>query len=444
MKLPEYVKKAIDILISEGFQAYAVGGCVRDGLLGITPGDYDVCTNALPEQIKSSFASYRVIPTGEKHGTITVIINEPIEITTYRTEGGYSDSRHPDSVDFVSDVKEDLERRDFTVNAMAYNPQEGIVDPFGGRQDLEKGRIRCVGDPDKRFSEDALRIMRALRFASVYGFEIDPDTAGSLHKNAHLLSRVSAERLFSEMTKLLMGEHAHKVLAEYYDVIGVFVPEILPTVGFDQRNPHHHLDVWGHTLEVIRRSPRERIMRWSALLHDLGKPESYVFGSDNKGHFPRHQIYGAKIASAVLKRLKCDNATRDAVVSLIAEHDLYFDGDERDMRYVIRRLGKEVTARALEFRIYDGASQAPDTVEEKERSARRAIEIYDKVISSGLCCTVAQLDINGNDLKDLGVRPGRQIGNILELLLDAVIDGSCPNERQGLIKYAKENLLKAD
>jgi len=440
MNLPAYVEKAIEILNLNGYDAYAVGGCVRDEMLGITPGDYDVCTNALPEEIKKCFSDFRVILTGEKHGTVTVIIDQPIEITTFRTEGEYSDNRHPDSVSFVSDIETDLARRDFTVNAMAYSHKTGRVDPYGGARDLDNKLIRCVGDPDKRFEEDSLRIMRALRFSSVYGFEIEEETARSAKKNAHLLSKVSVERLFSEMTKLLMGKHAHAVLKKFTDVVGVIIPEILPTVGFDQHTPHHHLDVWEHILAVVEYSSSERIMRWAALLHDLGKPESYVFGTDNKGHFPGHQDTGARIADTVLKRFRCDNATRLAVVSLIANHDLYFKGEKRDMQLVIHRLGKYTAGRVMEFRIYDSMAQAPDTVEQKVAEATRGLRIFNEVVNEGLCCGINDLKIDGKALMELGVPEGKMIRNILETLLLAVIDGCCANEKEALSRYVKENI----
>lgn len=436
MILPLYVKNIIDTLSASGHEAYAVGGCVRDSLLGITPGDYDVCTSALPEEIKSVFCGFTVVPTGEKHGTVTVISDAPVEITTFRTDGSYSDNRHPDRVRFVSHVEEDLSRRDFTVNAMAYSPEKGIIDPFGGTSDLEKGIIRCVGDAHMRFNEDGLRIMRALRFASVYGFEIEEETAKAIRKNRELLLGISPERLFSEMSKLLMGKGAHVILKEYAEVVGVFIPEILPMIGFEQHTPHHHLDVWGHTLQVLKNSWGDDLaMRWTALLHDSKKPACFVLDEKGRGHFGGHQEMGAENARNILTRLKCDNKTKDAVVSLIAHHDLYFRGDTRDMQRLINTLGRELPLRIFRFRVYDSKAQNPETVPEKILESERAMRIYNEVIEKKLCCFTSDLAIDGNDLIKLGMSPGKGLGEMLKALLDAVIDTRCENTKSALTEY---------
>ena len=444
MELPLYVKNILDTLSKGGYEAYAVGGCVRDSLLGIVPGDYDICTSALPEEVIELFREFTVVPTGIKHGTVTVVSDAPVEITSFRSEGKYSDNRHPDSVIFVKSVEEDLSRRDFTVNAMAYSQQRGIVDPFGGICDLEKKIIRCVGVPETRFDEDGLRIMRALRFASVYGFEIEKDTESALRKKRALLLGISEERLFAEMSKLLMGQSAHIIIDKYPEVIGTFIPEILPMIGFRQHTPHHHLDVWKHTMKVLENSWGDDLsMRWSALLHDCKKPDCFVLDKNGRGHFTSHQELGAKNAFNILTRLKCDNKTKNEVVSLIENHDLYFRGDIPDMQRLINRLGKELPKRIFRFRVYDSMAQNPNTVPEKLLECQRAMKIYNEVVENKLCCFVSDLEIDGFDLIKLGVKPGKQIGETLTKLLFAVIDKKCENNRDKLAAYVADYILKA-
>lgn len=436
LNIPKYIANVIEMLETSGYEAYAVGGCVRDKLLSIEPSDYDVCTSATPDKIKECFASFRVIPTGEKHGTITVLSDSPVEITTFRTEGVYTDNRHPDKVTFVTSVEDDLSRRDFTVNAMAYSPRTGVIDPFGGREDLRRSVIRCVGDPDKRFNEDGLRIMRGLRFASTFGFSIDEETAASIHKNAKLLEGISAERLYSEMTKLLLGRSAHEILREFPDVIGVIIPEILPMIGFDQMNPHHHLDVWEHTLHVLENCPREAVFRWSALFHDIAKPECAFMGRDKKRHFNGHPKKSADIANAVMSRLRCDNATKRAVVTLVENHDQFFKGGMPEMRRVVGRLGVDVTKQVLEFRVCDSAAQSPATVDKKLEHCRECEKMLARIIDEGLCCSVRDLKITGRELMALGAPSGAALGHLLDTLVEAVIDGKTENEREELQKYA--------
>ena len=442
MNIPKYIANVIEMLEDSGYEAYAVGGCVRDKLLSIEPSDYDVCTSATPDKIKECFASFRVIPTGEKHGTITVLSDFPVEITTFRTEGEYTDNRHPDKVTFVTSVEDDLSRRDFTVNAMAYSPRTGVIDPFGGREDLCRSVIRCVGDPDKRFNEDGLRIMRGLRFASTYGFKIDEKTAISIHKNAKLLEGISEERLYSEMTKLLLGKAAPEVLREFPDVIGVIIPEILPMIGFDQMNPHHHLDVWEHTLHVLENCPRETVFRWSALFHDIAKPVCAFMGKDKKRHFNGHQKKSADIANAVMSRLKCDNATKRAVVTLVENHDQFFKGGMPEMRRVVGRLGVGITKQILAFRVCDTMAQSPATVDKKLEHCRECEKMLSVIIDEGLCCSVRELDISGKELMELGAMQGPLVGQTLEALLYAVIDGKTENKNEKLKEYLRDVILK--
>lgn len=438
LQLPQYINDIIERLEACGHEAYAVGGCVRDMLLGIEPHDYDVCTSALPDETESCFADMRVILTGKKHGTVTVLSEQPVEITTYRTDGDYTDGRHPDSVTFVPDIAGDLARRDFTVNAMAFSEKRGFVDLFGGRKDLEAGTIRCVGDPSVRFSEDALRILRALRFASTYGFIIENETSRAIHDMKDSLSAVSAERIFEETTKLLLGVSAADILRGYADVLCVYIPEIKPTVGFAQQTRHHHLDVWEHTLCALDVCRRERVMRWAALLHDVGKPACFTKDQAG-GHFHGHPAVSERIARDILTRLHCDGKTMRSVCSLIRNHDDYFRGGRIEMRKYISRLGEELAGLVLEFRVYDCIAQSPVTREQKLKDLEAARELYDRVIAEKDCTSLSSLDVNGDDIVDHGIEPGKRVKEALETLLDAVMSDNCPNEKQALINYLDNN-----
>ena len=288
MTLPSQVHTALDRLEAAGWEAFVVGGAVRDALRGCAAGDWDITTNAEPEQVERVFSGERLIETGLRHGTVTVLLDGlPLEITTYRVDGGYSDHRRPDSVTFTRSLRDDLLRRDFTMNALAYNPQTGLVDICGGAEDLARGVVRCVGEPERRFREDGLRILRALRFASVLGFTIEPETAAAIHRCAELLRYLAAERVLSELTKLLCGQNAGAVLREFSDVLAVPIPELRPMFGFAQHNPHHDRDVWQHTVAVVEHIPPEPVLRWAALLHDVGKPPCFSLADAGR------QEYGA-------------------------------------------------------------------------------------------------------------------------------------------------------
>ena len=287
--IPQHALTVVERLERYGYEAYVVGGCVRDSLMGRCPKDWDVCTNALPEEVLRVFKRFHVIKTGLQHGTVTVMVDkQPVEVTTFRIDGNYTDNRHPDSVNFVSRVEEDLARRDFTINAMAYNPARGLVDAFGGQEDLQARIIRCVGEPDERFNEDGLRILRALRFAARYDFGIETETAFSMHRNRHLLENVSVERIFSELKGILVGEGVLGMMQAFPDIFSVIIPELAPAVGFDQRNPHHCYDVWTHTAHAVQAAPADEVLRLALLLHDIAKPATFTMGEDGKGHFYGH------------------------------------------------------------------------------------------------------------------------------------------------------------
>jgi len=430
IRLPPYINETIDRLESHGYEAFAVGGCVRDMLLGLVPHDYDICTSASPDETIECFADMRVIPTGVKHGTVTLLSERPIEITAYREDGSYTDCRHPDSVKFLKDISGDLARRDFTVNAMAYSEKRGLVDLYGGREDLQAGLIRCVGDPCKRFGEDALRIIRAMRFSATYGFEIEKETSRAAHELASTLNSVSVERIFSEFTKLICGKNAPSVLREYPDIVSVFIPEISGAIGFVQHTPHHYLDVWEHTLAVLDAARKDTVMCWAALLHDMAKPDCFTLDANGRGHFYGHPAAGALKAEKILERLHSDGKTKAAVCALIKEHDNYFKGGAPEMRVYISKMGRELADLVLEFRVYDSLAQSPEMRDEKLRELERARSLYDLV--KGECLFVSELALNGDDLAALGVPPGKQIGEALRYLLDLVISGKCENSREPL------------
>ena len=335
MRLPEDAARALKKLESAGWESYAVGGCVRDSLLGIEPHDWDLCTAAPPEAMKKVFAGERVIETGLKHGTLTLLApSGPLEITTFRTESGYSDCRHPDRVSFVRDIHADLARRDFTVNAMAYSPVRGLRDDFGGREDLRNGVLRCVGDPGERFREDALRILRALRFAARFGLTIEEKTAAALRENRELLRNISPERIFSELKGVLCARGAGEMLLAFPEVFFVILPELAPMRGFDTRRPQNHCwDVWGHTAHAVDAIAPESVLRLTMLFHDSGKPETFRYDAQaGFGRFPGHPAVSARIADAALRSLRCDNAARERVVTLVENHEMRTGHGKKDLR----------------------------------------------------------------------------------------------------------------
>lgn len=431
MKLPENIKIALDILTGSGFEAYVVGGCVRDMIMGKAPADYDITTNALPNQTVDCFKDYRVIETGIKHGTVTVVLGgENIEITTYRVDGEYLDNRRPENVSFTSSIEEDLARRDFTMNSIAFNPEKGIVDPFGGERDIKNGIIRCVGEADKRFNEDGLRILRALRFASHTGFEIEEDTSKSIKKNKNLINNISAERIFSEFKKLLCGKMAHKVINDYKDVIAVFLPEILPMIGFEQNTKYHHLDVFSHTLKAVENSEADEIIRLALFLHDIGKPAAFYADDEGIAHFKGHAAIGADMARLVLGRLKSDNETKNKVCALIEMHS----GGITDVKKLVSEKGFEFARLLVKVKKADASAKAPQfrNVPELDE-AQWAIDELEK---SGKPVFLSDLAVSGKDIILLGAK-GKKVGEILKKLLYAVHSDELENCREELIKKAE-------
>lgn len=436
--IPHHAAVVIERLEHFGYEAYVVGGCVRDSLLNRAPKDWDVCTNATPQQVLGVFKRFNVIKTGLKHGTVTVMVDhQPVEVTTFRIDGEYTDNRHPDAVTFVSRVEEDLARRDFTINAMAYNPTRGLVDAFGGRQDLQAGLIRCVGEPDCRFNEDGLRILRALRFAARYNFDIERETAFSMRRNRHLLENVSVERIFSELKGILIGQGAADMLLAFPEVFAVFIPELATTFGFDQRNPHHIYDVWTHTAHAVQAIEADPVLRLTMLLHDVAKPACFTTDETGKGHFYRHPEKGAEMAEAILTRLKSDTATLENVVTLVRVHDDAFPTTRPGMRRCIGRLGIPVIEQLFKVKRADQAAQSSHEQEQKKAALRDAALLVDELLNEPPGFTVKDLNINGKDLISIGIKPSPAMGQLLLTLLGEVQDELLPNTREALLERAK-------
>ncbi len=435
--VPAAAAKAIEILNAAGYEAWLVGGCVHDMLMGRALGDIDMCTSATPDEMQEVFREFRTIATGLKHGTLTVIVEgEPIELTTYRVDGEYADNRHPEAVQFTRSLGEDLRRRDFTMNAIAYAPGPGIADPLGGRADLASGVIRAVGEPVQRFREDGLRILRALRFAARLGFEIEKETAAALRAERELLKNISAERVREELTKLICGEHAAGVLRDYVEVIGVVLPELMPMVGFDQRNKHHCYDVWEHTLHALEAIAPEPALRWAILLHDSGKPACFTQDSEGVGHFRGHPKKSAEIAGALLRRLRFDNRSREQITELVHHHDRPFIGNAKAVRRALNKLGEEGFYDNLALHRADNLAQHPDYLGRQEHY--NAVEaIAREILAGDDCFTLGDLAVNGSDLMALGYK-GREIGERLDALLDAVMDERVENEREKLLEMLRK------
>ena len=437
--VPEYALAVVERLESRGYEAYVVGGCVRDSLLGRQPNDWDVCTNALPEDVLRVFRRFHVIKTGLQHGTVTVMSDkQPVEVTTFRIDGNYSDNRHPDAVSFVSRVEEDLARRDFTINAMAYSPTRGLVDAFGGQEDLAAGLIRCVGEPDARFNEDGLRIMRALRFAARFGFAIERETAASVRRNRHLLENVSAERIFKELKGILIGAGVLDMLLAFPEVFSCIIPEMAPSIGFDQHTPYHCYDVWTHSAYAVAAAPADEILRLTMLLHDVGKPSCFSMGDDGRGHFYGHPAAGEKLTKTILQRLKSDNATLSTVCTLVRVHDMTMPTTVPGMRRLVGKLGVENVRRLLDVQRADHAAHSDYDHASGVALIRDAAELLEDVLEMEPAFTVKDLAINGNTLMQLGMKPGPAMRQVLETLLTAVQEDKLENAAEPLTAAARK------
>lgn len=435
--MPVGAQRIIQQLALCGYEAYIVGGCVRDSLLGIRPSDWDICTAATPEEVKACFPNKRIIDTGLKHGTVTVIMGRmPYEVTTFRVDGDYSDNRRPDSVTFVRDIREDLARRDFTINAIAYNESRGIVDPYSGIDDLSRGTINCVGNPNARFSEDALRILRALRFASTYGFRIGEKTTKAIHDNAGLLAHISAERIQAELLKLLNGENVLRVLLDFPDVITTIIPELKPCVGFDQNNKYHQYTVYDHIAHAVANyKGNDAIVKVALLLHDIGKPQCYT-EDENGGHFHGHGVPSSEIAAQVLKRLRFDNDSQKAITELVLYHDATIDPTPRVVKRWLNKIGFDQFLRLMDVRLADMQAHAINESRIKRRN--ETLDLAWEIVRERQCFTLKDLAINGNDVMSIGVPEGKQVGTILLAALSAVLEGEVPNEKDDLLSFSKK------
>lgn len=459
MKIPEHVKRIIETLENDGHEAYAVGGCVRDMLLGREPDDWDITTSAKPDQVKALFR--RTIDTGIQHGTVTVMMgDEGYEVTTYRMDGAYEDHRHPKEVLFTPNLVEDLKRRDFTINAMAYNPKTGIVDEFDGRGDLERHRICCVGEPLERFDEDALRMLRGIRFAGQLQFDLEEKTLHAIREKAPTLVNVSAERIRTELTKLLLSEGSSRLLlAVETGLSRYFLPELDRMLATPQNNPHHCYDVGRHSLAAIRHvnqlwkksdlNEKEHIMLvYAALLHDVAKPDCKKTDEEGIDHFHSHPELGAKKAREILRRLKFDNDTVAAVTTLIHFHDRrhenclmdhsYSEKGKRPMRRLMNQVGTDTMPLLFLLQRADLLAQSEYKQEEKLAKLDAAERCYKEICQAGEAVQIKDLAVCGKDLIELGLRPGPSLGAMLRRLLDHVLDQPEDNERERLLSFTTQ------
>lgn len=438
MILPDYVRDILRQIENAGYEAWCVGGAVRDALLDLTPGDWDVTTSAEPDAILRLFAP-NALPTGLKHGTVTVGGGKKVEVTTFRRDGAYLDNRHPEHVEFTRSLREDLARRDFTVNAIAVDLRGRMEDPFGGQKDLAAGLLRAVGEPEQRFQEDALRILRGLRFAARLGLQIQPETAGAIRRCAPLLRAIAPERILTELTGMLCGAHVLEVLLAYPDVLGVFMPEILPCVGFDQCSVYHCCDVWEHTARAVAAVKPLPALRYAMLFHDLGKPETFTLDEEGRGHFYGHWRRSVPLAEAIMDRLRMDGRSKQTILTLVERHDAPLSLHEKAVRRNLARYGEETLRLLLEVKRADNLAQA-EAYRDRQALIQQWEELLNVVLASGECFSLRQLAVRGNDLTALGLQ-GPAVGNALRELLEQVIDEKLPNDRGALLAYVKEALM---
>ena len=438
--LPRKVLMIINNLQLHGYEAFAVGGCVRDSILARRPEDWDITTSAKPEEIKKLFR--KTVDTGIEHGTVTVLLGkDSFEVTTYRIDGAYEDSRHPKEVKFTNRLEEDLRRRDFTINAMAYNDEVRLVDVFGGMQDLNHHRIRCVGDPEERFLEDALRILRAVRFSAQLNFPIEPNTARAVKKLAPTLKKISAERIRTELVKLLVSPHPERIQDAFeLGITRVILPEWDAMVGVEQHTPHHKYDVAEHTIRALKNVKRDKILRLTMLFHDMGKPAMKTTDEKGQDHFKGHALVSEEIARKILRRLKFDNDTVKTVTRLVCYHDYRIEATPQNVRRAMNRIGVELFPYYLAVRMADVKAQSPYRKREKIENIVEMRRLYQEALLKDQCVTLRQLAVSGKDLMQLGMKPGRELGSMLSELLEYVIGDPERNDRDTLCKYVKEKL----
>lgn len=434
INLPPQVLTIINQLENAGFQAFCVGGAVRDCVMGATPGDWDITTSATPQQTKRVLQGYKTIDTGLKHGTITAIVDKiPYEITTYRIDGEYDDNRHPLSVNFTKNLKDDLARRDFTINALAYNPSTGVVDYYNGTDDIYNSIIRTVGNPHKRFNEDGLRIMRALRFSATLGFNIEESTSKAIHQNKELLKNISAERLSAELVKLICGKNAYTVLMEYADVLSVIIPEIEPAVNFKQYGKKHAYDVWEHICHTVDTIPDNKILRLTMLLHDLGKVPTHKLNAEGDSTFKNHAIVGGEMTKEILNRLKFDKKTVTRVTFLVTNHDFEPPESKIKLKHHLKTKTPDDIRTLLIIKKSDRGALS-ESYRDISAGTLQTLKWLEEIESNNECCTIEQLAVNGNDLIKQGIT-GANTGKALQTLLDAVIEEKVSNTKADLLTY---------
>lgn len=439
IQLPEKVKYIINTIMEAGYEAYAVGGCIRDSILGRVPDDWDITTSATPYQVKEIFK--RTVDTGIKHGTVTVMMDmEGFEVTTYRVDGEYEDCRHPKEVTFTANLVEDLKRRDFTINAMAYNDQTGLVDVFEGMLDIRKKRIRCVGNPRERFGEDALRMMRAVRFSAQLGYEIEEETAAAIRELSPNLVHISAERIQTELIKLIISPHPENLRIAYeLGITGVILPEFDACMETQQRNPHHCYSVGEHIIKSMQKIRSDKVMRLAMLFHDIGKPKTISQDDSGIYHFYGHPSVSEKMTKEILRRLKFDNYTIYMVSNLVKFHDYEVEPEAKYVRRAIMKTGEDIFPLLFEVKEADIKAQSSYHRDKKEKKLKEIHEIYDEISACNQCVSLKSLAVTGKDLiEDAGMKPGKELGEMLKKLLDIVIEEPAKNEKEILIKLARE------
>lgn len=441
VKLPQKVKYIIDTLTQHGYEAYAVGGCVRDSILGRVPEDWDITTSAKPHQVKEIF--HRTIDTGILHGTVTIMIEkEGFEVTTYRIDGEYEDSRHPKEVTFTASLEEDLKRRDFTINAMAYNDSQGIVDKFQGIEDLKNGIVRCVGEAKERFQEDALRMLRAVRFSAQLGFFIEEKTKDAIKELAPALVNISAERIQVELVKLVISNHPEYIKTAFETgITRVVLPEFNQMMETPQNTPHHKFNVGEHTLIALKQIEPDKILRLTMLLHDVAKPVCRTVDKEGIDHFYKHPKRGSEMAVQILRRLRFDNETVRCVSKLVYWHDYQPNLTMTGIRKAIYKIGEDLFPLLFQVKYADIYAQSDYRREEKQNEIEKMRELYTKVLEQKDCISLKTLAVTGKDLLETGMKPGKEIGTVLNELLMMVLEDPSKNEKEKLLSYVKENKI---
>lgn len=443
INIPQKVHELLNILYSHGFEAYVVGGCVRDSLLSKTPNDWDITTNALPQEIMKIFSKFSLITTGLKHGTVGIIYEKEVfEVTTYRIDGKYTDNRHPESVKFTNNISDDLSRRDFTINAIAYSEKSGLVDPYGGKNDIENKIIKCVGNPYERFNEDSLRILRALRFSSGLGFNIEKSTANDAMECRVLLDNIARERIASELIKIITGSNCGYVLRKFRRIIAQVIPQLSTMFHFNQNTPYHNLSLWEHTVRAVESISPSPVLRTVMLFHDIGKPKAMTIDEKGISHYHGHAKYSAKTAEEILLNLRMPSKFTEDVTQLILYHDYFCIPEEKPVKKLLFKIGFEKAYQLAEIQRADASAKANYKSGEREQRIESFISILDKIKARDDCFTLKKLEVNGRDIMSLGINEGELVGRTLNKLLSLVINEEVNNDKTALLKAAKEYIKK--